>query len=121
MSYFTALDLAGSYIHDVVTCDDCGRPRDLSRCPCTYELPEAVKAPAERRYAVLLTDGSHAIPYLSEMMARSFAAGNGGSVTCDGDVIAFYPVPERRIEIYRQASRAAALIIQGRDRGRRAA
>ncbi len=123
MSYQEALGLAGSYINDVIVCDDCRRPRGNFRCPCSYELPVPVVVPAVRRYAVRPVDGSHLIPYASQMYARSFAEGHGGTVLDleENSVIASYPVPPSKLKAYAEGSRCAASIIASRDRGRRAA
>jgi hypothetical protein len=123
MSYQEALGLAGSYVNDVLVCDDCGRPRGAFRCSCSFESPPPLFVQVERRYAVLPADGSHPIPYLSEMMARSFAAGYcGGQVTEDGIVIASYPVPAWASETQRKASAAAGLPLRpGAPRDREAA
>lgn len=121
MSYQEALGLAGSYINDVIVCDDCRRPRGNFRCPCSYELPVPVVVPAVRRYAVKPVDGSHLIPYASEMYARSFAEGHGGTVLDleEDRVIASYPVPTDKLKAYAEGNRQAALIISGRGHSRR--
>ena len=92
---------------DHVQCDNCTRVGDPSRrCDCTFM---GLPAQPDRPWRVVREGDTFGTPFASEMMARAYVEGFGGTLTEHGRVVGAWPVPSWYRDLMAEGKHAAAL------------